>query len=81
MILKSRHGTVVWLFANVVGAWMQVRSKVSGESEGNKAAPVPHESILPTRSSYGCFLANDWNTPSAMVDRQMLPRQTKSTET
>ena len=32
------------------------------------------------RPSYGGFLASDWKTPSAMVDRQMFPRQTKSTE-
>lgn len=28
----------------------------------------------------GCF-ARLWKMPSAMVDRQMLPRQTKSTDT
>lgn len=42
--------------------------------------PVPHESMVPMRSSYGGFLASDWNTPSAIVERQILPRQTKSTE-
>lgn len=41
---------------------------------------MPQESIFPMRPSYGGFLASDWKTPSAMVDRQMFPRQTKSTE-
>ena len=43
-------------------------------------APVPQESILEISSPYGPFLASDWKTPSAMVDLQMLPRQTKRTE-
>jgi len=32
------------------------------------------------RSLYGGLRAMDWKMPSAMVDRQMLPRQTKRTE-
>lgn len=44
------------------------------------AVPVPQESMLAMRSAYGPFLASDWKTPSAMVDRQMLPKQTNRTE-
>jgi len=44
------------------------------------AVPVPQESMLEIKSPYGPFLASDWKTPSAMVDRQMLPRQTNRTE-
>lgn len=36
--------------------------------------------MLAMRSAYGPFLASDWKTPSAMVDRQMLPKQTNRTE-
>lgn len=36
--------------------------------------------MLAIKSAYGLFLASDWKTPSAMVDRQMLPRQTNRTE-
>lgn len=43
--------------------------------------PVPHESITPTRSAYGSLRAIDWKMPSAIVDRQMLPRHTKRTLT
>lgn len=43
--------------------------------------PVPQESTLPMRSLYGGFETIDRKTPSAMVDRQMLPRHTNSTDT
>ena len=43
-------------------------------------APVPQESILEISSAYGPVLASDWKTPSAIVDLQILPRQTKRTE-
>lgn len=45
-----------------------------------KGIPVPQESILEIRPLYSGFLAIDWKTPSAIVERQMLPRQTKRTE-
>lgn len=43
--------------------------------------PVPHESTLDTKPLYGGLPTMDWKTPSAIVDRQMLPRQTKRTDT
>lgn len=42
--------------------------------------PVPHESILSILPlNCGCF-AKCWKIPSAIVDRQILPRQTNSTD-
>lgn len=49
-------------------------------SSSSGSAPVPQESILEILSLYcGCF-AKSRNMPSAIVDRHMLPRQTKRTE-
>lgn len=40
---------------------------------------MPQESTFPIISLYGDSLIRDRKTPSAIVDRQMLPRQTKRT--
>ena len=46
-------------------------------------APVPHESMFEMRGCAGLLVGRvmDWKTPSDIVERQMLPRQTKRTET
>ena len=87
VLLERLHRAVVGAFTDVVGAW-KGRALISTRQEHNTARelgsgkdiPVPHESILETRPLYSGFLAIDWKTPSAIVERQMLPRQTKRTE-
>lgn len=87
-VLSERlHRSVVGAFANVVGAWesngvsIDIRTKEQKAVWGSgKGVPVPHESIFAIRPLYSGFLAIDWKTPSAIVERQMLPRQTKRTE-
>lgn len=86
MRFEGGHGAVIWSFTNVVPTWSKKDSvvRVAGDdTEGDiieRDIPVPQESISATRSLYGSFFAMAWKTPSAMVDLQMLPRQTKRTE-
>lgn len=56
--------------------------EVNSNEGRTEHVPVPHESTLSTTLQYGeaLSLVSDWKTPSAMVDRQMLPRQTKRTD-
>jgi len=83
VILECRYRPVVRFFPQVVGAYGGKSEELSIGEGGlvSGFSPVPHESIFETRFLYGSFFASDWKTPSAIVDRQMLPRHTKSTET
>lgn len=87
VLLEGFHGSVVGAFADVVGtlgreqklAWNNGQNDEIHSPLG-KGVPVPHESIFTIRPLYSGFFAIDWKTPSAIVERQMLPRQTKRTE-
>lgn len=45
-----------------------------------RVSPVPHESIVPILPFHSGFCARCRKMPSAMVERQMLPKQTKRTD-
>lgn len=79
---KRGHGAVIWLLVDVIARLFRELDRcVRGlKEESLKSSPVPQESIFETRPLYGSLFAMDWNTPSDMVERQMLPRQTKRTE-
>ena len=86
---ERSHGAVIWFLADVVArflcsrqtqAHVKNRIQFNGTLEKGKAVPVPQESIFEINPLYGSFLARDWKTPSDMVERHMLPRQTKRTE-
>lgn len=81
---ECRHGSVVGRVAYVVARYPRNEPLVVQEMQrmvGWRLVPVPQESILMSNCLYGSLSARDRKTPSAIVLRQILPRQTKSTDT